>query len=247
MANIPLVPERHILQGGKAIGPHQSSKSGEIFRSNGVLLMGHGAGALLTLAEALLRLAHFRALPVAQEDAHVHRVRELGRSAEAAPDRIEGPLELTQGQIEHLATAFEKTWQRADYWALALVGPEQIPATAGAGAYLDAAIGMEQVGRTESAHRAYRTALERWPDNPLAYSGLGNTAYALGDYAAAESAYRAALERQPGEAALWNNLAYALAAQGRRADSLDAIRRAIELEPDNPNFAASLGELKSSQ
>jgi tetratricopeptide (TPR) repeat protein len=153
----------------------------------------------------------------------------------------------THRRITRSFALFEKTWQRADYWALALVGPEQIPATAGAGAYLDAAIGMEQVGRTESAHRAYRTALERWPDNPLAYSGLGNTAYALGDYAAAESAYRAALERQPGEAALWNNLAYALAAQGRRADSLDAIRRAIELEPDNPNFAASLGELKSSQ
>jgi len=153
----------------------------------------------------------------------------------------------TNRRITRPFATFEKTWQRADYWALALVPPDQIPVTASAGDYLDAAIGMEQVGRTAIARQAYETALGRWPDNSLAYSGLGNTAYALGDYAAAESAYRAALERKPDQAAIWNNLAYALAAQGRRADSIDAIRQAIELEPDNPNFAASLGELKSPQ
>jgi len=153
----------------------------------------------------------------------------------------------TNRRITRPFATFEKTWKRAGYWALAPVRPDSIPVTASAGAYLDAAIGMEQVGRTAIARQAYQTALGRWPDNLLAYSGLGNTAYALGDYAGAESAYRAALEREPDEAAIWNNLAYALAAQGRRADSIDAIRQAIELEPDNPNFAASLGELKSLQ
>ncbi|MGD2173319.1 MAG: PA2778 family cysteine peptidase [Gammaproteobacteria bacterium] len=153
----------------------------------------------------------------------------------------------TDRRITRSFALFEKTWQRADYWALVLVKPDTIPATASADAWLDAAVGMEQVGRARIAQQAYRTALGRWPDNLLAYSGLGNTAYALGDYAGAESAYRAALEREPDKAAIWNNLAYALAAQGRRADSLDAIRQAIELEPDNPNFAASLAELKAPQ
>lgn len=138
---------------------------------------------------------------------------------------------------------FEKTWQRADHWALIMVPPERIPPTADAEAFLDAAIGMEQVGRIATANRAYATALERWPDNLLAYSGLGNTAYALGDYAAAESAYLSVLDADPENAAIWNNLAYALAGLGRRDESLAAIRRAIDIDPDNPNFLDSLEEL----
>ncbi len=142
---------------------------------------------------------------------------------------------------------FEKTWQRAGHWALVLVPPERIPVTASADVFLDAAIDMEQIGRTVTARKAYTAAAARWPDNLLAHSGLGNTAYALGDYAAAEAAYRAAIERAPGEAAIWNNLASALAAQGRRTASLDAIRRAIEIEPDNANFVDSLSELSAAR
>ena len=112
-----------------------------------------------------------------------------------------------------------------------------------AGAYLDAAIGLEQVGRLKTANRAYATALGRWPGNLLAYSGLGNTAYALGDYAGAEEAYRAALEVEPENADIWNNLAYALAKLGKRKASLDAVEHALELDPANPNYLDSREEL----
>jgi len=152
----------------------------------------------------------------------------------------------TDRRITRAFSTFERTWRRADNWALVLSPPERIPVTASADAFVDAAIGMEQVGRTATARRAYATAVKRWPGNLLARSGLGNTAYALGDYAAAEAAYRAAIEEAPGEASIWNNLGYALAAQGRRKEALDAIRHAIELEPQNPNFADSLAELSSA-
>lgn len=140
---------------------------------------------------------------------------------------------------------FEKTWQRADYWALVLVPPERIPSTARAGDFLEAAIGVEQVGRMDVARRAYATAAARWPDNLLAHSGLGNTAYALGDYAAAEAAYREALERAPDKAAIWNNLAYALAQLGRHDASMRAIEQALALEPGDENFLQSYEELES--
>jgi len=149
----------------------------------------------------------------------------------------------TSERITRSFALFEKTWQRAGHWALVLVPPDSIPVTAGAGNFLEAAIGMEQVGRLDTARRAYATAARRWPGNLLAHSGLGNTAYALGDYQAAENAYRAALDLVPEKAAIWNNLAYVLAAQGRREDSLAAIRRAVELEPENANFTNSLSEL----
>jgi hypothetical protein len=151
----------------------------------------------------------------------------------------------THRRLTRSFAKFEKTWQRAGHWALVLVPPDTIPVTASASAYLDAAIGMEQVGQIAGARLAYQTALGRWPDNLLAYSGSGNTAYALGDYAGAESAYRAALEREPGNAALWNNLAYALAQLGRRDASMQAIGRALELEPENDNFMQSYQELES--
>ncbi len=152
----------------------------------------------------------------------------------------------TNRRITRPFATFERTWQRAGYWALVPVPPQRIPATASADAFLRTAIDMEQVGRTATARKAYAAAVEHWPDNLLAHTGLGNTSYALGDPAAAEAAYRAALEQVPDEAAIWNNLAYALAAQGRRGEALAAIRRAIELEPQNPNFADSLGELSRS-
>jgi hypothetical protein len=138
---------------------------------------------------------------------------------------------------------FERTWGRAGYWALALVPPDSVPASAREQDYLDTVIAMEQVGRIGSAHRGYRAATRRWPENVLAHSGAGNTAYALGDYAAAESAYRAALALEPDRVEIWNNLAYALDSLGRKQASGDAIRHALALDPDNPNLQDSYKEL----
>ena len=53
---------------------------------------------------------------------------------------------------------FERTWQRAGHWALVIVPPERVPPTASAGNYLQTAIDLEQVGRTATALRAYRSA-----------------------------------------------------------------------------------------
>jgi len=146
-------------------------------------------------------------------------------------------------RITRTFALFEKTWQRAGHWALVVVDPDSIPATASPEAYLAAVIDMEQVGQLDSARRGYSTALLRWPDSLLASSGLGNTSYALKDYAGAESAYREALAIEPGKAELWNNLAYALAQLGRRQASLDAIEQALELEPGSATFQESWREL----
>lgn len=142
---------------------------------------------------------------------------------------------------------FEKTWQRAGHWALVVVEADAVPATATAEAYLDAVIGMEQVGRIDGAHRGYLTALRRWPDQLVAHSGFGNTAYARGEFSAAEAAYRNALALDPEKAELWNNLAYTLAQLGRHEAAMDAIRHALELDPENDNFKHSLNELSTWQ
>jgi len=149
--------------------------------------------------------------------------------------------------VERSFALFEKTWQRAGNWALAVVPTDSIPDTVSAGTYLDAVIALEEVGRIESANSAYATASQRWPDNLLAHTGLGNSAYAMGEFVAAESAYHAALEIDPEKAEVWNNLAYTLAQLGHRESSMDAINRALELDPDNQNFKESYTELANWQ
>ncbi|MFT5221319.1 MAG: tetratricopeptide (TPR) repeat protein [Planctomycetota bacterium] len=142
---------------------------------------------------------------------------------------------------------FERVWQRAGYWALSIVDARSIPASANEQRYLDAVIDMESVGRVETARIAYQTAIVRWPQSTLALTGLGNTAYAMNDYAEAEVAFQAALDINPLQPSLWNNLAYTLAQLGRNQPSLAAIKQAIQLDPENQNFKDSLDELVSWQ
>lgn len=149
----------------------------------------------------------------------------------------------TKPRVYRSFALFEKTWQRAGHWALAIVPSNSIPQTASANAYLDAVVGLEQVGRIDTAFNGYDTALRRWPENLLAHIGRGNSAYAKGEYAVAQSAYRDALQIDPEKAEAWNNLAYALAQLGQHEASLDAINRALALDPDNQNFKDSLTEL----
>lgn len=139
---------------------------------------------------------------------------------------------------------FERTWQRADYWARVITPPHKIPATATAEAYLEAVIAFEQTGNLQNARRGYQTAISRWPDYIIAYMGLGNTAFALERYDESADAYRKLLKRSPETAEAWNNLAYALARQGKKQDSLAAIEKAIELSPEDTNFKHSRTEIK---
>ena len=142
-------------------------------------------------------------------------------------------------------SVFEQTWKRAGFWALAIVDASRIPASVEVDAYLDSVIAMEEVGRTESAHQAYLTALRRWPESMLAHSGYGNTAYALGDLATAETAYMAALEIDPDNPQLLNNYAYTLAQLGRHEAAMEAIRKGLALEPENQNLKDSYSEISN--
>jgi tetratricopeptide (TPR) repeat protein len=143
-----------------------------------------------------------------------------------------GTLTLRSGdeaeQVMPLAT-FARTWQRAEQWALVVLPPDSLPATADAVAVLRAAAGLEQAGRHEAAVAVYAAALERWPDSLAALIGLGNARYAAGQLAGAEAAFRTAVSFHPNEAAAWNNLAHVLAEKGDLGEALAAAKRAVDL------------------
>jgi tetratricopeptide (TPR) repeat protein len=151
-----------------------------------------------------------------------------------------------QGEVVPLTT-FARTWQRAEQWALAVLPPDRLPATADAMTVLQAAAGLEQAGRYDAAVAAYGAALGRWPDNLVALIGLGNARYAAGQLAAAEAAFRTAVSFHPGEAAAWNNLAHVLADQGALTEARAAAKRAVDLGGDDATvYRTTLEEISAA-
>ena len=144
-----------------------------------------------------------------------------------------------------LAT-FARTWQRADQWALVVLPPDRLPASADATTVLEQAAGLEQAGRHAAAAAAYAAAVERWPDSLAALVGLGNARYAAGQVAGAETAFRTAVSVDPEEAAAWNNLAHVLAETGQLGEALAAAERAVALGGQDGVYRTTLEEISEA-
>lgn len=138
-------------------------------------------------------------------------------------------------QRERLALhTFDHTWTRAGRWAITVLPPDRLPATATEAAAQQAALGFERAAPPGRAALAWRTLLARWPGNALAGIGLGNSLAAAGDAAGARAAFQAAAERHD-SAVAWINLSrLRLAAgdvPGARAAAERALRRTDTAEP----------------
>jgi tetratricopeptide (TPR) repeat protein len=144
-------------------------------------------------------------------------------------------LVLRSGVIERHVnelSRFERTWARGERWAFVAVPPDRLPATAEPLPWLRAVNELEQTGMLDAAQTGYRSAIERWPDQYIAYLGLANVHFAARDYGPAEVALRDLLRRQPDRHEAWNNLAHVLAARqcGRQARA--AADCAVALAPE---------------
>ncbi|RTL44007.1 MAG: bacteriocin-processing peptidase family protein [Burkholderiales bacterium] len=129
---------------------------------------------------------------------------------------------------------FEYTWARSGRWAMTVLPPDRLPATVTQDQAVEAAIGFERAAPPQRAALAYRTVLQRWPENLLAGIGLGNTLAASGDAQGAQAAFLSVAERHD-SAVAWLNLArLRLAAgdhDGARAAARRGLQRAESAEP----------------
>ena len=144
----------------------------------------------------------------------------------------------TEARLEMSAARFMATWDRAGRWALVAVEPGALPADPDFARYMQAAAGLEAVGRHEAALRAYETAVRHWPTESMPHLGLANLAYARGDLASAEQGFRSAIERAPGDAVARNNRASVLLGLGCPAAARREIERAATLVEGGPHAAA---------
>lgn len=130
--------------------------------------------------------------------------------------------------------AFDYTWTRAGRWAVTVLPPDRLAATATEAQAQDAAVGFERAAQPAQAAVAYRTLLTRWPGNLLAGIGLGNSLNAAGDALGAAAAFDAVARRHD-SAVAWINLARLRMAAGdvpgARSAAEQAVRRAQAAEP----------------
>ena len=130
---------------------------------------------------------------------------------------------------DHVASLLDGSKRHVDEVVLELNGVE-IDAVR----YLTAVAGLEAAGRLETAKRAYTTATAAWPDQALAWLGLGNVAYRRNRLRAARNAYRRAHALAPGDPVVTNNLAQVLGELGCAREAgrlLDTLPPGAEISP----------------
>lgn len=139
---------------------------------------------------------------------------------------------------------FRRTWERTDQWAVVTMPPDRLPATAEPGAWLNAALDLEETGQGEAALTAYRTGRTRWPESGAFHLALVNLHYQQDDLEAAEAAARQGLEQaEERRNVLRNNLANILVETDDCGEAERLARRAVAESDDGPfvgDFRATL-------
>lgn len=164
-------------------------------------------------------------------------------------DTVKGEVILRSATTKRWVTpfeVFERTWQRANFWALAIVPAGHIPQTATPLRYLQTAYAFEETGHPKLALMAYKAACQQWPGESNAWMALGNIEYANANWLEAINAFSITTKLKPKSITSWNNLAYALLASGCKTQAQAALQCALNISPDDKNLQDSRQELNAS-
>ncbi|MDT8408387.1 MAG: PA2778 family cysteine peptidase [Wenzhouxiangellaceae bacterium] len=128
-------------------------------------------------------------------------------------DRDQNQILMRSGTERELSTPtgrWMRRWDWASRWAIVVLEPGDLPVSAELPAVLRALSDFDEHGSAQARLKAWRAASEKWPREPLAWMGLGNAHYALGEREAAASHLRQTLEIRPGHWPARLNLAQLL-------------------------------------
>lgn len=155
-------------------------------------------------------------------------------------------LILRSGETKRWLTTlstFERTWARTGQWALVIVKPDDIPATANLADWLQTAYDAEKTGQTLTAERAYRAAMAQWPSHKQAGIALANLYYHQQQFADADAVYATLTQAFTQQAALYNNRAYTLKAMGCHQTALASAACAKRLAPEDANIQSTFEDM----
>jgi len=122
---------------------------------------------------------------------------------------------------------FASLWERSGNWGVVLLPPTELPASATAQKFLQAAYDLEKIGMTKEATIAYKTAIRRWPDYIPTLFALANAYYNSHQINKAEEIYRYILSIDPAYPFAINNLANLLCHTGRSDEALKLLNQVI--------------------
>ncbi len=140
--------------------------------------------------------------------------------------------EQANGRIEW--TVFQRLWVRGQNWAMLVVAPGILPATAQAMPLLQQGAALEQMGRFIEAGKIYDAATKRWPQHAALWFARGNVAYRADDLAVAEACWQRALLLDADLAAARHNLVELLRQLGRHAEADQLLQQGLLRDPQQP-------------
>jgi hypothetical protein len=124
---------------------------------------------------------------------------------------------------------FMRYWMGGDSWAMLVLPPNKLPATAEEKPYLESVSALERLGKWKAVTTAYETAITRWPDGYLARLGAGTGYYQQGELLTARNYYERAIRLNPRSAIAHNNLAQTLYELGQLQSAHEHALKAVSL------------------
>ena len=113
-------------------------------------------------------------------------------------------------RTEWRARTFMVAWHHGGRWAMVVLRPGEIAASANPTLYLEAAADFERSATPAESRLAFDAAVKRWPAEPVAWIGRGTAEYRAGNFANAARDYAAAVRLDPDNTGAGNNLAQSL-------------------------------------
>jgi hypothetical protein len=132
------------------------------------------------------------------------------------------------------ARDFMLAWSNADRWAMLVLRPGELPAAASRDSYLEAAMEFEHDARPQDSLLAFDAALQRWPDEPVAWMGRAVSLQQAGERVAAAHDFETSLRIDGSNALARNGLAMTLLDLGcvqEAQDQIDKIREYVLPDP----------------
>lgn len=142
---------------------------------------------------------------------------------------------------------FERTWNRANKWAMVAMRAGELPGTADPLKIVKSAAYFEKQQKYKLAESFYKAAASRWPDELLVLMAMANISYQSGQLNTAQIYYQKALGINQEYAPAHNNLALVLMKQGKMEEARYHAERAVNLGGKHvKDYQQSLSQIKQA-